>query len=594
MIARRSLSASQQAGFRRTMNSPGDRALVPPRSRSRQLLTAGKRPSGTLAHRPTVDPSLCHRASASWRASGSTKPLNPRGIAVHQPSNRPGHWPGNESANGLSVRIQAKGKPVNPSAPPIDLRRSEVFYAMLLDPWPWRQRCVERLTLGHAHHVEVSNRYQILLESEALPVEEGTAPDSAVRLLVPLSTRPKQPLFGFDLHGPEGHPISLLTRREIAALQQGLISYMLAPSKLSVRLATDWPEALLDSIFRFIPDLFHHTEQDVARGHRLTHKRRLLAYQRFLLSQSGIRLSTEEVAECMDMQNSIAERLALALGEAPCWYSSAEQPLLAIPSMSSDQRPTDGEGVLSLLRGYMEGIALADQEGLDSILAVLAEYGRRWQVVVDTVVSLDQRHSVGTTEYRPFESVEQSPTSVQMVRRVAGAFRQQEVKHRIELLDAPSVHCEVRSSDHRVEVGRYTIEAPDGEKLAFPFWEGVRHTPEFLSFYTSEAQGPAWGTLIVGLRPVAHVRWPTRFILFLTVSAVIVAASVEFRQPAQLLSMFALLSFPTTFAVTLLLLREGSGLSARLQVPVRLGLTALTAVLWVVVLVRTAGLASMG
>lgn len=100
----------------------------------------------------------------------------------------------------------------------VDLQREDLLFPMLLDPWSWRERCVERLTLGHAHHVEVSNRYQVHMRAAQLPIGTQATQLSPVRVLLPLSTRPKKPLFNFALHGPGGRDVHLLTRREVAKL----------------------------------------------------------------------------------------------------------------------------------------------------------------------------------------------------------------------------------------------------------------------------------------------------------------------------------------------------------------------------------------
>lgn len=71
-----------------------------------------------------------------------------------------------------------------------------------------------------------------------------------------------------------------------------------------------------------------------------------------------------------------------------------------------------------------------------------------------------------------------------------------------------------------------------------------------------------------------------------TLIAVTMAGIGDLDDPAKLLTALSLLTFPITFAVTLLLLREGSGLSARLQLPLRITLTVLTSALWLMTVGR--------
>ena len=145
----------------------------------------------------------------------------------------------------------------------VGLRSGSLLFPMLLDPWSWIERSIERLTLKDAHHVEVSSRYQIHLKAGELPTEQGLEPQGPVRSLLPLSTRPKRPLLSFRLHGHAGRPVQLLTRREIAGLQRGLVAYMLALSPLAVDLARYWPDDLLEAIFSFTPDVFRYREASV-------------------------------------------------------------------------------------------------------------------------------------------------------------------------------------------------------------------------------------------------------------------------------------------------------------------------------------------
>lgn len=463
----------------------------------------------------------------------------------------------------------------------VDLRRQDLLFPMLLDPWSWRERCVERLTLGHAHHVEVSNRYQVHIQEEQLPIETPAMELSPVRVLLPLSTRPKKPLLNFALHGPGGRDVNLLTRREVAKLQRGLIAYMLERSPLRDEMADCWPPELLEAMFAFTPDVFLHREAQVGWLEHLLRNPAESAYRDYLSTDGGIELSQSQLTQCLALQDQVANQLSEVLGEERDPHSSTEQPLLALPNLEAHGPPLTGSEVVELLERYAQGVALARDDGQESVLAVLAEYGRRWQVIVDTVVRLDQRETVGTSEHVPFGSTASRWPSLL---RLTGRER---ISHRIELLDAPSVHCEVRTADHRVELTEdYDVRSPEGFALGLPFWDSVRYTPEFLSLYTSGSHDLSWATLTVPFRPLAHIRWPARFILMLTLVAVIMAGIVDFDDSAKLLTALSLLTFPTTFAVTLLLLREGSGLSARLQLPLRIALTVLTSALWLVTVGR--------
>lgn len=463
-----------------------------------------------------------------------------------------------------------------------DLREAHVLYEMLLDPWAWRDRSIQTVILNHAHHVEVVHRYQVHLKSDGLPFEADVHPLDHVQLLLPLATRWKQPLLNFQLNGPASASASLLTRREISQLQQGLIYYMLEDSPLATQLGDQWGKTLLEAIFSFTPAIYSHYLENGGASAKLRGGGRLAAFDRYLSHLGGLSMTNEQLERCLDIHENIRPILSDALAEPPADFSAAEKPLLAVPMMGEDT-PGEGQDVVALLEKYLDGIYLADKEGLRGVLAVLAEYGRRWQVIVDTTLQIDRRDSVGTTEHAPFISVRPHHAS----RRVR--FHRYDLSHRIELLDAPSIHAEVQTADHRVDLKGYRVVSPEGRNLGFPFWESVRHTPEFLSLYTSRVyEYEPWARLQVRLRPVAHVRWPSRFILLLTLGAVVGGVAATFPSPGRMISIFALLTFPTTFAVALLLLREGSGLSARLQLRMRLVITFLVALLWLTVFIRIA------
>lgn len=470
-----------------------------------------------------------------------------------------------------------------------DLRSPNLLSAMLLDTWAWRERAIERLTLSASDHIEASTRFQVHIPSAALPRDIRGVSKSPVRLYLPLSTRPKEPLLHFALHAPEGRAAQLLTRRRVAELQAALVRFMLAETPMAKQLQELWPDPLLHGIFRFTPGIFRNVQENLGVDRGWRRGRDLDAVKGYLEANAGLDLATRQLEQCAKIQASLGEQLADNLGEEPDPYSSSERPLLAIPFIDAKMRPATGDETVELIERYARGIELAEERDASSVLAVLGEYGRRWQVVIDTVVHLDVPESFGTTDHRPFAS---GPS---WRRRLLRASGQEELRYEFEWRDAPSFHCEVHSPDHRIELSAdYTVRTAKGRQLGFPYWEAVRHTPEFLSLYTSAFRDDPRPALYVPLRPVAHVRWPTRFIILLTVGAIVAAWVVDFARPANLLTAFALITFPTTFAVALLLLREGSGLSARLQVVMRIALTGLTTLLWTVVLARALAVSAVG
>jgi len=86
----------------------------------------------------------------------------------------------------------------------LDLTRSSDFtFTLLADTWAWRQRLVETFTLGSRWHAAVRSSYQVELPSGLLDPFSGEGSVEGVRAIFPLTTRPKRPLLGFEIDGPE-------------------------------------------------------------------------------------------------------------------------------------------------------------------------------------------------------------------------------------------------------------------------------------------------------------------------------------------------------------------------------------------------------
>lgn len=182
------------------------------------------------------------------------------------------------------------------------------------------------------------------------PIETLATQLSPVRILLPLSTRPKKPLLNFALHGPGGRDVHLLTRREVAKLQRALIDYMLEPSPLRDEMRDCWPPELLDATFAFTPDVFAHREAQVGWLGRLSRDRHDSAYRDYLSTDAGIELSRSPLTECLAVQDHISNALSEVLGEEPDPHSSTEQPLLALPNFEAHGLPLSGSEVVELLQ----------------------------------------------------------------------------------------------------------------------------------------------------------------------------------------------------------------------------------------------------
>jgi hypothetical protein len=132
-------------------------------------------------------------------------------------------------------------------------------------------------------------------------------------------------------------------------------------------------------------------------------------------------------------------------------------------------------------------------------------------------------------------------------------------------------------------IDEYTVTNLHGELVAIPPLESARHTDEALSLYSSDPDRPYYVEVGLRFRAVPYVRYTILLIASITWLAVIAALLVDDN---QLVGALALLTVPTTFAATLVGIREQTPLAAKLQSTARLNLGAAIAVLWAVALAR--------
>jgi hypothetical protein len=462
----------------------------------------------------------------------------------------------------------------------INLSANMTFTHRLMDdPSIWRHRLVEELELGRGDHVRVSSSYHVELPPDLIDEFANGGAADHVRLLLPLTMRPKQPLLRFDLVGPVGAPSTLLLRSVIASIEADYLGALAASSAAGDHLTQTLPRDLLRAICDFTPDVFREFEEHqrsrvgrVVRT-RTGDRRSIEAYRSYLSDGLHIDVERADVERWLEKQALAGSTLARALDETPDPYSSAEQVLLALPRLI--EAPVSPADVDVLLDDYIEAVRSAESADDGTFLVALGDYGKRWEVVVETELPLGRAATVRLTEDRPLHTARRR-------------FRLNEVAHVFALGEAGSAHVEVHVSDHRVGIHSFDVRelSPARRPVRIPPWEGVRRTAEFLSLYSSQPDRPYFATLHVSLLPATHVRWTARLILALAVTAALLAGILQPDTATDQLVLMTLLTFPTTFAVALLLLRESTALAVRLQLTTRLLTVVATALLWVVVFAR--------
>jgi hypothetical protein len=452
------------------------------------------------------------------------------------------------------LRLLRRSRPVDA----VDLTNSSEFTMLLLDDTrAWRQRLIEQLEFGSGDHVRVTSSYQIEIVSGLAERFLESSGAGRIKALLPLTTRSKRPLLDFDLNGPGNEDAHLMMRRSIAAIQTEYLRRLAASSPPHVRQALEdgIPDSLLEAICVFTPAVF----EAFAAGVEIREALRI-----YLSDGLGYPVSNTAVANWYGAAQEAGAHLVVSLDEPAEPHSSSELVLLALPLM--EPRPPSLEEAESVVYRYRDAVLAAFTAGDSSFLSVLAEYGRRWEVIVEAELPLDEPVTMQLVESRPL-----GLTGRGWTRQV------------VALGDARSGHIEARVLDSTVTIDDFTVTDLHSELVAIPPLESARRTNEALSLYSSDLDRPYYVEVGLRFRSVPYVRHTISLIATITWLAVLAALFVDHN---QLVSALALLTVPTTFAATLVGIREQTPLAAKLQSAARLNLGASIAVLWTVALVR--------
>jgi hypothetical protein len=440
-----------------------------------------------------------------------------------------------------------------------DLTNSSAFtLALLDDTWRWRQRVVEELELGSGDHVRVRSNFQLEFPPDL--VRPFSGPRARwIKVLLPLVTRPKRPLLNFDVEPPQGRGQAHLIRRaSIAAIAGEYLGRLVASSPVAREVAPGLPAKLLEAICVTTPTIFAEYEANAPT--------RDLGLAAYLTDGLGLVVSADDAARWSANQRKVGEVLAAALAEPPDPYSSSEHVLLALPRL--EPRPTSVAQIDAVVGAYRDAVLAAERADDYSLLAVLAEYGRRYELILELEAPLDQPFTVRVSEQRPLE-----------LRRGGWTTR------RFGLRDASGWHFEARTTDHTIEIADFRVHDLAGNPVGIPPLEGARYTKEFLALSSSDPERPATVAIGLRLRPTRDVRYTSFFVAALVWSAAVAALLLPADENA-FVDALNLLTVPTTFAVALVLLRDESSLAARLQRPWRIGLGVAITVLWIDLLIR--------
>lgn len=379
-------------------------------------------------------------------------------------------------------------------------------------------------------------------------------------LVLPLTTRPKAPIFDLDLSAPGELGAHLLTRLKTAAYEAEQLLHLLDASDSAVAMRQGLSVDLLQAICAFTPGRF----LEVAKEYSFS---RPLAIAQYLYDGLGltVRPMAHEVGEWLTHLEPAAARLSEALGEPPCRDSSSENVLLALPDMRN--APTSARQVAALVAAYAAGIGAAATEEDERVLSTLCEYGRRYEVLVAATVPIARRFTLSMAESRPLN------------RRARGWTVQ-----RFALGDAASGHMEARVVDPSVAFGSFHVRDLSGVRIGLGRLESARKTTETIALYGSDPDRPYYAEVWIKLRLASFIRWGTALLGVLSLCAAVAVFFVP--RDSLYVERLALLVVPTTLATAVVLTREQSALANQLQRWPRLLLTVAIAILWMTMLIE--------
>ena len=481
-------------------------------------------------------------------------------------------------------------EPSVPVPPPfIDLANEhDLTFALLDDTKVWRERAIYEIVLRDSDHVDVSTSYQLRLPVDLIRrYEPSVKPGDRVRLLLPFTIRPKQLLLNVSFSGVKDESCALLPRANDSDLQAEYLVH------LDNEVLSEQP--LLDNLWRGIsaytvrPWRNHRNDTKPRPWRRLSpgfeDVWRVRALAAYLNADLELDIDPSHVERWLRLLDGARRRLVTALGEGEDSESSAECILLAIPFMP--ERPSELQDIEELLERFCNAIEMIN----DRALRILAEYGRRWEVILETIVPVGQACSVKLSEQRPWNGVPPAaraaePLPLTRWQRVVRFVRIMTTLSHLDqvfaLGEARTTHIEIRAADHDVVLGPPRIIDLTDERETVPVLE-ARATLDAIAIYAAGSEERRFARI----RLRASARRGHQLVVLWLAILMFAAGLVATQLPsdAQLVESLALLTFPLTLAGAVVLSRERTSLAERLLRPWRVILAFGITWMWVIALV---------
>lgn len=444
-------------------------------------------------------------------------------------------------------------------------------FALLDNPRAWRERAVHEIVLQDSDHVRATTAYQIRLPLDlARRYVPEAEPSDLVRLLLPFTVRSNQLLINVDFKEKQGISTTLLLRREIAGIQAAYMAHMVnrwANSDNGQGGDNALRYALWEGVSAYTTwDWREHRARSKPpvwkrpwRGFEISWRTRALAD--YLNADLDLNIQPSHVTAWLERVEPARLALVEALGEGESSESSSECVLLAIPFMPL--RPRGIADIDIVVSEFCTAVAEMDEEAQ----RVLAEYGRRWEAVIETIVPVEQACTVKLMEQRPWIGAP-SP----------------KLKQELVFGDAVTTHVEIRTTDHNVEIHRPRISDLAGDRRGYSVADAIRETTDAIAIYAANPERP----YSARVEARARIRWGHRlpFMWLLIFIAGAGAVAIELPANGNLVNSLGLLTLPLTLAGAVVLSREATSLAERLLRRWRASLVLAMAALWIVTLSR--------
>lgn len=450
----------------------------------------------------------------------------------------------------------------------LDLTGDVDLTVLLMKDDYWRSRIIETVTIDRALSACTTREYQVAPLIEAVKDILGghePAVDHA-HVVLPLAAVPKRVLVGFNLIVQSGEAF-LLKRREIAKRQAAFILDL--AGDLGVKPTSDKTVEFLIAICEFTPGPWQRFRRGRYRfrSDNKSLRRYLEGGLRFKISDHDLRLWKEAANWiCGLMQNSLQENRDRE--------SSSENVLLALPILSAKGLVPSASDVTQYVKELKLFIdECKNKEASARILKTIAEYGKRFPLLISCKMPLREPASVAEVQDIPLE------IGLRGRSRINVLFN-----------DAASNHIVIRVSDPDVQLKWRKVGTLTGGELPANMFNLVLESKEDLAIYGSEPDRPDRIRMRFRLTlPLVPKLIILAFVL-LTMAAIWMVYYTSYGPLPNLqsdaLSVFVV---PTTLAAGLVLVQQRTSLGIRLQRGLRLLVVGTIVALWIVVLVAYAG-----